>query len=257
MKEHNRILDMGLFSAKTNIRICDVCSSPIRNLFATKLGDGYLCANCRKNLSPYYTDLRRRTVDDVKMHLTYREDNKGAVDDFYVTKVLFLDRHEAGVITGSQLYLDEQHHKFLFSKNKSYKLNNPDVFDFKDIRSIKRDSESSISSDSSLDIYEIKVSFGDFGECITESYALEYSLPEEEFQYRGRITEAPSYKNFMEDIVYAENLFDPIISAVTNNEPIDYTHTEMQKVRRTVCPNCGAATAIRMNRLCEYCGISI
>lgn len=43
-----------------------------------KLEDGNLCKDCAKQLSPWFSDRRRSTVEDIiKRQLAYREENRG------------------------------------------------------------------------------------------------------------------------------------------------------------------------------------
>ena len=42
-----------------------------------KLEDGNLCKDCAKQFSPWFSDRRRSTVEDIKRQLAYREENRG------------------------------------------------------------------------------------------------------------------------------------------------------------------------------------
>ena len=75
---------MGLFDKK----YCDICGEKIGLLGNRKLEDGNLCKDCANLLSPFMTDRRRSTVEDIKAHLQYRGDNKEKVTAFNPTKVI-------------------------------------------------------------------------------------------------------------------------------------------------------------------------
>lgn len=64
---------MGLFDKK----YCDICGEKIGLLGNRKLEDGNLCKDCAKQLSPWFSDRRRSTVEDIKRQLAYREENWG------------------------------------------------------------------------------------------------------------------------------------------------------------------------------------
>ena len=64
---------MGLFDKK----YCDICGEKIGLLGNRKLEDGNLCKDCAKKLSPWFSDRRRSTVEDIKGQLAYREENRG------------------------------------------------------------------------------------------------------------------------------------------------------------------------------------
>lgn len=69
---------MGLFDKK----YCDICGEKIGLLGNRKLEDGNLCKNCAAKLSPFFSERRRSTVEDIKRQLAYREENEKLVRDF-------------------------------------------------------------------------------------------------------------------------------------------------------------------------------
>ena len=69
---------MGLFDKK----YCDVCGEKIRFLGNRKLEDGNLCKDCAEKLSPWFSDRRKSTVEDIKAQLRYREENRAVVRSF-------------------------------------------------------------------------------------------------------------------------------------------------------------------------------
>lgn len=108
---------MALFSKKT----CDICDGKIGMLGNRKLDDGNLCKECAKNLSPFFSDRKRSTVQDIKEQLAYREENKSEVARFNATRTLG---------RGSKVILDEDARKFIVSSSRNWKNENPDVLDF-------------------------------------------------------------------------------------------------------------------------------
>ena len=73
---------MGLFDKK----YCDICGEKIGLLGNRKLEDGNLCKDCAKKLSPWFSDRRRSTVEDIKGQLTYREENREKAAQFCTTR---------------------------------------------------------------------------------------------------------------------------------------------------------------------------
>ena len=76
---------MGLFDKK----YCDICGEKIGLLGNRKLEDGNLCKDCAKKLSPWFSDRRRSTVEDIKGQLAYRAENreKAAHPNFFTFSI--------------------------------------------------------------------------------------------------------------------------------------------------------------------------
>lgn len=72
---------MGFFDKK----VCDICGEKIGLLGNRKVDDGNVCKNCAKKLSPWFTERRHSTLDDIREQLAYREQNKQAVQSFQIT----------------------------------------------------------------------------------------------------------------------------------------------------------------------------
>ena len=60
---------MGLFDKK----FCNICNGKIGLLGNRKLADGNLCKDCARLLSPFVTDRRQSSVEEIRQHLNYRE----------------------------------------------------------------------------------------------------------------------------------------------------------------------------------------
>ncbi len=117
---------MGLFDKK----YCDICGNKIGVLGNRKLSDGNLCKDCAKKLSPFFSERRHSSVEDIRAQLAYREDNKKAVSSFYTT----LTYGDSG-----KLLIDENARKFMISKTNSITNENPDVVDFSQVTSCELD----------------------------------------------------------------------------------------------------------------------
>jgi len=109
-----------LFKKKT----CDICGGKIGMLGNRKLDDGNCCGDCAKQLSPFFSDRRSSSINDIKAQLDYREKNKAAVSAFQVTRTF-------GITT--KVYIDDNAGKFAVSGAKRFGDDNPDIMDLSQI----------------------------------------------------------------------------------------------------------------------------
>ena len=111
---------MGLFDKK----YCDICGDKIGLLGNRKLEDGNLCKNCSKKLSPWFSDRKNSTVQEIKEQLAYREENKKRVAEFHTTRSYGED---------VKLLIDKDHKTFMVTSASDLMAANPDVVDFADL----------------------------------------------------------------------------------------------------------------------------
>ena len=111
---------MGLFDKK----FCDICGEKIGMLGNRKLEDGNLCKDCARKLSPFFSERRRSTVEDIKQQLAYREQNKQVLASFNPTRVLGTDW---------KVYIDDAQRKFVVSRARDYRADNADVIDLSQV----------------------------------------------------------------------------------------------------------------------------
>ena len=119
---------MGLFDKK----YCDICGEKIGLLGNRKLEDGNLCKNCAAKLSPWFTERKQSTVEEIKEQLAYREANKEAVAAFHTTRTLGKD---------VKVLLDEDNGKFMVTSARNIAEANPDVLSFGDVTGCDLDIE--------------------------------------------------------------------------------------------------------------------
>ena len=117
---------MGLFDKK----YCDICKNKIGLLGNRKLENGNLCKECAAKLSPWFSDRRRSTVEEIHQQLDYREENKAAVEAFHTTRSLG---------SGTKLLLDEDAGKFMVTSARNLREANPDVLDFSQVTGCRVD----------------------------------------------------------------------------------------------------------------------
>ena len=121
---------MGLFDKK----FCDICGEKIGLLGNRKLEDGNLCKNCAAKLSPWFSERRSSTVEDIRAQLAYREENQQKVAEFHTTRTL-----------GSEymVFLDEDHGRFCVARDKDLRTGNPDILEFTQVTGCELDVEES------------------------------------------------------------------------------------------------------------------
>ncbi|MCR5370827.1 MAG: DUF4428 domain-containing protein [Clostridium sp.] len=117
---------MGLFDKK----YCDICGEKIGLLGNRKLQDGNLCKNCAAKLSPWFSERRASTVEDIKGQLAYREQNQQQVAAFNPTRSI--GKHY-------RVLLDENAGKFLITNKSDYASSNPDVLDLSQVLDVNLD----------------------------------------------------------------------------------------------------------------------
>ena len=111
---------MGFFNKK----VCDICGGEIGLLGNRKLADGNLCKNCARKLSPWMTDRRESTVEEIRQHLMYRAQNQ---------RVLAGVRPNAVAGADMKVYIDQNAGKFFVTNQTNWREANPDVIDFSQV----------------------------------------------------------------------------------------------------------------------------
>ena len=121
---------MGLFDKK----YCDICGEKIGLLGNRKLENGNLCKDCAKKLSPWFSERRSSTVEEIKEQLEWREANRDRAAQFHATRS-FGER--------TRLLLDETHSWFTITRAASPADDNSDVLDFSAITGCRMDIDES------------------------------------------------------------------------------------------------------------------
>jgi len=117
---------MGLFEKK----YCDICGQKIGLLGNRKLEDGNCCKDCAALLSPWMTDRRQSTVEEIKQHLAYREENARRVPEMNPTRVLG---------NNTRIYIDEGKRQFFVTRYENWRDRNPDIIDLGQVTSCRVD----------------------------------------------------------------------------------------------------------------------
>jgi len=235
---------MGLFDKKT----CDICGGKIGLLGNRKLEDGNMCKDCASLLSPFMTDRRKTTVDEIKEHLAYREENKKSVSAFNLTRTIG---------TATRVLFDEDAQKFIVTSSNRWQSENPDVMDFSQVtgchtevketrEEIKREGKDGTKISYNPPRYDIDY---DFNVTINVnspwfsdiSFKINSSRIEERLSVEYREAEKQA-----EEIRH-------VLTAVRQDVRDNVRVANAPKVAK-ICPLCGASSIPDANGCCEYCG---
>lgn len=249
---------MGLFEKK----FCSICGEKIGLLGNRKLEDGNLCKNCAKKLSYWFDDRRHSTVEEIKVQLTYREENQKKVDTFNITRTLG---------RGTLVALDEDKRQFMVIRTGKMKEENPDVLDFSQVTGCDLD----IDEDRSEEMREL-----------SDGKKVSYNPPRYTWSYNFTITIRVNHPYFDDmrfrlnsgSICIEPGSYGPMAVRFNPHDHPDYKEyedmgkeikqvlTQMRQETRdniaaanapktpVVCPRCGATTLPDANGCCEYCG---
>jgi len=105
---------MALFDKKE----CDICGGKIGLLGNRKLDDGNCCKDCAGKLSPWMTGRRKTTVEDIKAHLAYREENRRKLQQFNPSNI---------VGENWKVFVDPNMGAFAVSRGNNFRTDNPDL----------------------------------------------------------------------------------------------------------------------------------
>jgi len=252
---------MGLFDKK----FCDICGEKIGFLGNRKLEDGNLCKNCARKLSPWFSDRRQSTVEQIRAQLNDREANRSAVAAFRVTRTL-------GYST--KVLLDENAQKFMVTAERDLLEANPDVLAFADVTGCRVDIQEHHTELLREDSEGKRVSYNpkryiysyDFDVIINVSnpyfdeikFRLNNFPIEIESVQSGRLITIvqPINPRRNMDYVECEKIGKEIVAVLTEvRETVREAAAEAAKPKTSmVCPYCGATTVPDAAGNCEYCG---
>ena len=189
---------MGILGKLFDKKQCDICGGDIGLLGNRKLEDGNCCKDCAKKLSPWTTDRRQSTVEDIKGHIRYREENEKMLDSIHPTKVIGED---------TKVYIDEEKGKFFVTRSSDWRGSNPDLID--------------IAQVTSCDV-DIKEDRKELYRQNAENKSESYSPPRYEYSYR-----------FMAEIHVDSPWFSEIEFELSDDRPDSpYTHAYREYERQ-------------------------
>lgn len=240
---------MGLFGKIFEKKSCDICGGEIGLLGNRKLEDGNLCKECAKKLSPFFSERRRSTVEQIREQLDYREANKDRVAGFNTTRTLGGD---------TKVLLDEDAQCFITSSSR-WRDANPDVMDFSQVTGC--DSE---VRETRTEIYREN----------SEGHRESYDPPRYDIDYDVYLTihvNSPYFdeitfkvndsrieERYSVEFREAERQANEIREALTSLRETVRENVAAAKPKVAVtCPFCGATTMPDANGRCEFCGGAI
>lgn len=112
---------MGFFKNLFEKKTCDICGQEIGLLGNRKLEDGNCCKSCAKKLSPWFTERKHSTIEEIKEQLADREANKSRVAAFHETRSFGKSMN---------VLVDENARKFIVTAVRDLQEENPDVLSF-------------------------------------------------------------------------------------------------------------------------------
>ena len=121
---------MGLLGKIFDKKECAICGGEIGLLGNRKLADGNLCKDCASKLSPFMTDRRESTVEEIREHLNYRAANARVLQRVHPTTVIG---------NSPKVFIDEQQGKFFVTSASNWQQANPDVIDVSQVIDCKLD----------------------------------------------------------------------------------------------------------------------
>ena len=117
---------MGLFDKK----YCDICGEKIGLLGNRKLEDGNLCKDCARKLSPFFSERRNSTVEDIKRQLAYRAENEKKLAGFAPSMTF----------DGSKkVYIDPIGERFIVTGASNWRSSKPDLIAFSQVLGVDTD----------------------------------------------------------------------------------------------------------------------
>jgi len=251
---------MGLFDKK----FCSICGQKIGFLGNRKLEDGNLCKDCAKKLSPWFSDRRESTVEEIQEQLQYRELNEEEVASFNPTRT-FGQKYK--------VMIDDRSNKFLVTNESKWRDANPDVLKFSQVTGCD------------TDIQEYR---DELYETDKDGNKKSFNPPQYSYKYNFSIVIHVNHKFFDEmkfdinkTLIVEKVVAKPGLNLITRRHENDYEeckkmseqikeallgiHEEARNAEEEaekpkaalVCPFCGATTVPDAAGNCEYCGACI
>ena len=263
---------MGLFDVFKK-KQCDICGGDIGLLGNKKLEDGNMCKDCANKLSPFFSERRESTVEQIKEQLAYREENKAALQDFHCTRVM-----GSGY---SKVYLDEDAGKFLIASDANMTSlektleANPDIIRFDQVTGVTVDIDECREEDKrKVTDKEGKISYVSYN---PPRYTWEYDfhvLIQVNAPYFNEIKIRLNKSNvelnpdnpmpqmrkpnpeMNVDYCFYKDIAEEIKTVLTESraQAREEAKAAAAPKQAMTCPWCGATTTPDASGCCEYCG---
>lgn len=238
---------MGLFDKK----FCSVCGEKIGLLGNRKLEDGNLCKNCAAKLSPWFSDRRSSSVEEIKEQLAYRETNKAMVAAFKTTRTLGKD---------TRVLLDEDKGVFMVTSSSNIADVNPDVLAFSDFTGCTMEVDENKSEIKRKNIDGQEVSYNPPRYSFDYNFYITINVNNPYFnEIRFRLNSSSVENKYSPEYNSYEAMGNEIKQALLQiRSNIRQNSAEASKPKNAVtCPHCSATTMPTENGCCEYCGAAL
>ena len=112
---------MALFGKKDS---CPICDKPVKGLLNAKIADKViLCQECTRKINMDSSLLPFQSIEDIKEHLRYREQNAVKFDNFKTSR-------EITISNGMFIRVDDEKMQWYYGAKK---ISNPPIYDFSEI----------------------------------------------------------------------------------------------------------------------------
>ena len=254
---------MGLFDKIFEKKICSICGGEIGLLGNRKLEDGNCCKTCAAKLSPFFSDRRSSTVEEIKQQLEYREANKAEVAKFNTTRVIGGD--------STKIYIDENARRFVVTSARNLSDANPDVIDFAMVTGCEMDIDEDRSEEKRKDNEGNYVSYMPPRFSCSYDFSFTIFVNHPYFNEINFRLNSSSVETTPEGGVPAARIPDPrtnieyreyeqmgndikaILTQARQDARDEIAAANAPKTAAT-CPYCGATTIPDANGCCEFCG---
>ena len=118
---------MGLFGKLFEKKECAICGGEIGLLGNRKLEDGNMCKKCAAKLSPWFSDRRHSTVEEIEQQLAYRAQNQEELRNF---------RPGRRIGEAYEMIVEERGgvpFRFVVANSSDYMEENADLIAFQDV----------------------------------------------------------------------------------------------------------------------------
>ena len=244
---------MGLFEKK----FCDICGEKIGLLGNRKLDDGNLCKDCARKLSPFFSERRSSTVEQIRQQLLYREENRLQLSTF---------RPSITYGHGNKAYIDQSAGKFIITRSNDWKSANPDIISFSQVLSVNFDIKENRSEIKTKDAEGKQVSYNppryeytyDFPMTITvdSPWFSEISLDLSEGDVVDNCNSL-KYHNYERETNELAQLLTGRLNGMSAAEPQQFAQPQQNTApapavsEKWTCPACQGENT---GKFCEYCG---
>ena len=123
---------MGLFDIFKK-KDCEICGKEVGMFGYKKLEDGEICKDCVKLLSPFFSERRHSTVEQIKAQIASREQNKKELETF---------RENVSLGEYNKIFIELNGgipSRFVISASDNYREANADIITFKNVSSYEID----------------------------------------------------------------------------------------------------------------------